>query len=248
MRLLVEPGGDVPGPAQVAGARSPASTAERRGNVRSGRHSPERRWLFGRLNRYVGQQVRASTPLVRPTAKDISLTTYDLSTRGNDQNVERFQEVNLATAAIRGDPAQPASRVCRKLLHHAADRRRVHRGARLGAGRARRRKPSNARGARRANDGDAEPDDAAALSAAKCAGRGPGQGLGDRSGGVGRSCCGTWRRPIRTGRGKRRRHRGGSDVRWRIWCSAPAHLEAGPAARVVPAGRRNERQQRACGR
>jgi acetolactate synthase-1/2/3 large subunit len=79
--------------------------------------------LFGRLNRYVDQQVRSSTSLLKPTAKVISLSTYDLSTRGNYQNVERFQEVSLAIAADPQATLPGLIEACKRLI--TPDRRRV---------------------------------------------------------------------------------------------------------------------------
>src|SRR4029077_2485236 len=55
--------------------------------------------LYQRLNRYKDQQVRSSTPLSRPDAKVLSISSYDLYMKGNYQNVERYQEVTMAIAA-----------------------------------------------------------------------------------------------------------------------------------------------------
>jgi thiamine pyrophosphate-dependent acetolactate synthase large subunit-like protein len=71
----------------------------------------------------VDQQVRGSTSLLKPAAKVISLSTYDLSTRGNYQNVERLQEVSLAIA---GDPQATLPgliETCKRLI--TPERRRV---------------------------------------------------------------------------------------------------------------------------
>ncbi len=79
--------------------------------------------LYGRLNRYRDQQVRASLPLVKPDAKVISISSHDLNVRSNYQNVERFQEVTLALAADPQATLPSLIEECRKLI--TTDRRRV---------------------------------------------------------------------------------------------------------------------------
>ncbi len=126
MRLLVELAETLQAPVQGGGRAMPNQhPLSGGGNVRSADVilALNEDGLFGRLNRYVDQQVRGSTSLVTPTAKVISITSYDLSTRGNYQNVERFQEVNLAIAADPQTTLPSLIEACKRLI--APDRRRA---------------------------------------------------------------------------------------------------------------------------
>ena len=126
MRLLVELAETLQAPVQGGGRAMPNQhPLSGGGNVRQADVilGLNEDGLFGRLNRYVDQQVRTSASLIKPTAKVVSLSTYDLSTRGNYQNVERFQEVSLSIA---GDPQTTLPALiesCKRLV--TPDRRRV---------------------------------------------------------------------------------------------------------------------------
>ena len=137
MRLLVELAETLQAPVQGGGRAMPNQhPLSGGGNVRQADVilGLNEDGLFGRLNRYVDQQVRSSTPLLKPAAKVISLSTYDLSTRGNYQNVERFQEVSLAIAADPQATLPGLIEACKRLI--TPDRRRVidERGKALAAG------------------------------------------------------------------------------------------------------------------
>lgn len=126
MRLLVELAQTLQAPVQGGGRAMPNQhPLSGGGNVRAADVilALNEDGLFGRLNRYVDQQVRGSTPIAKPTAKVISITSYDLSTRGNYQNVERFQEVHLAIAADPQATLPGLIEACKRLV--TADRRRV---------------------------------------------------------------------------------------------------------------------------
>ncbi len=126
MRLLVELAETLQAPVQGGGRAMPNQHAlSGGGNVRTADVilALNEDGLFGRLNRYVDQQARGSTPLIKPTTKVISITSYDLSTRGNYQNVERFQEVSLAIAADPQATLPSLIEACKRLI--TADRRRV---------------------------------------------------------------------------------------------------------------------------
>ena len=126
MRLLVELAETLQAPVQGGGRAMPNQhPLGGGGNVRQADVilGLNEDGLFGRLNRYVDQHVRSSTPLLKPTAKVISLSTYDLSTRGNYQNVERFQEVSLAIAADPQATLPGLIEACKRLI--TPDRRRV---------------------------------------------------------------------------------------------------------------------------
>jgi acetolactate synthase-1/2/3 large subunit len=89
--------------------------------------------LYGRLNRYQDQQVRSSTPLIKPDTKVVSISAYDLYMKGNYQNVERFQEVTMSIAADPQATLPGLIEACKKLI--TPDRRRVmdERGKRFAA-------------------------------------------------------------------------------------------------------------------
>jgi acetolactate synthase-1/2/3 large subunit len=126
MRLLVELAETLQAPVQGGGRAMPNQhPLGGGGNVRQADVilGLNEDGLFSRLNRYVDQQVRSSTSLLKPTAKVISLSTYDLSTRGNYQNVERFQEVSLAIAADPQATLPGLIEACKRLI--TPDRRRV---------------------------------------------------------------------------------------------------------------------------
>ena len=190
MRLLVELAETLQAPVQGGGRAMPNQhPLSGGGNVRTADVilALNEDGLFGRLNRYVDQQVRGSTPLLKPTAKVISITTYDLSTRGNYQNVERFQEVSLAIA---GDPQATLPgliEACKRLI--TPDRRRVieERGKALAAASAQALERARVEASLRLGR---QPDYAAAPVRGSV-GRGPRQGLGlGRA--AGSTGCGTW--------------------------------------------------------
>jgi acetolactate synthase-1/2/3 large subunit len=134
MRLLVELAETLQAPVQGGGRGMPNQhPLSGGGNVRTADVilALNEDGLYGRLNRYRDQQVRSSTPLVKPDAKVISISSYDLYMKGNYQTVERFQEVSMSIA---GDPQATLPSLidaCRKLI--TPDRRRVmdERGKRL---------------------------------------------------------------------------------------------------------------------
>ena len=96
----------------------------------------------------------SSTPLIKPDAKVISISSYDLYMKGNYQNVERFQEVTMAIAADPQATLPSLIEACKKLI--TPDRRRVmdERGKRSPP---RRRKRSNARASECTYGWDASP-------------------------------------------------------------------------------------------
>ena len=123
MRLLVELAETLQAPVQGGGRAMPNQhPLGGGGNVRQADVvlGLNEDGLFGRLNRYVDQQVRSSTPLLKPTAKVISLSTYDLSTRGNYQNVERFQRNRRRSSPRSPQPRHRRVEVLRLLLGQRA--------------------------------------------------------------------------------------------------------------------------------
>src|SRR5262245_31783375 len=93
MRLLVQLAETVQAPVQGGGRGMPNQhPLSGGGNVRTADVilALNEEGLYGRLNRYRDQQVRSSTPLIAPTAKVISISSYDLYMKGNYQTVERF--------------------------------------------------------------------------------------------------------------------------------------------------------------
>jgi len=136
MRLLVELAETLQAPVQGGGRGMPNQhPLSGGGNVRTADVilALNEDGLYGRLNRYRDQQVRSSTPLTKPDAKVISISSYDLYMKGNYQTVERFQEVSMSIA---GDPQATLPSLieaCKKLI--TPDRRRVmdERGKRLAA-------------------------------------------------------------------------------------------------------------------
>jgi acetolactate synthase-1/2/3 large subunit len=79
--------------------------------------------LYSRLNRSRDQQVKSSTPLTRPDAKVISISSYDLFMRSNYQNVERYQEVTMSLAADPQATLPSLIEACKRLI--TPDRRRA---------------------------------------------------------------------------------------------------------------------------
>jgi thiamine pyrophosphate-dependent acetolactate synthase large subunit-like protein len=136
MRLLVELAEALQAPVQGGGRGMPNQhPLSGGGNVRTADVilALNEDGLYGRLNRYRDQQVRQSTPLVKPDAKVVSISSYDLYMKGNYQNVERFQEVTMSIAADPQATLPGLIEACRKLI--TSDRRRVmdERGKRLAA-------------------------------------------------------------------------------------------------------------------
>jgi acetolactate synthase-1/2/3 large subunit len=126
MRLLVELAETLQAPVQGGGRGMPNQhPLSGGGNVRTADVilALNEDLLFSRLNRYRDQQVRSSTPLIAPTAKVISISSYDLYMKGNYQNVERFQEVALSIAADPQATLPSLIDACKKLI--TSDRRRV---------------------------------------------------------------------------------------------------------------------------
>ena len=134
MRLLVELAETLQAPVQGGGRGMPNQhPLSGGGNVRTADVilALNEDGLYGRLNRYRDQQVRNSTPLVKPDAKVISISSYDLYMKGNYQTVERFQEVSMSIAADPQATLPSLIEACKKLI--TSDRRRVmeERGKRL---------------------------------------------------------------------------------------------------------------------
>jgi acetolactate synthase-1/2/3 large subunit len=126
MRLLVQLAELLQAPVQGGGRGMPNQhPLSGVGNVRTadvilGLNEDE---LYGRLNRYRDQQVRTSTPAVKPDAKVISISSYDLFMRSNYQNVERYQEVTLSIGADPQTTLPGLIEACRKLI--TPDRQRL---------------------------------------------------------------------------------------------------------------------------
>ena len=136
MRLLVELAETLQAPVQGGGRGMPNQhPLSGGGNVRTADVilALNEDGLYGRLNRYRDQQVRSSTPLIKPDTKVVSISSYDLYMKGNYQNVERFQEVTMSIAADPQATLPSLIEACRKLI--TPDRRRVmdERGKRLAA-------------------------------------------------------------------------------------------------------------------
>jgi acetolactate synthase-1/2/3 large subunit len=136
MRLLVELAETVQAPVQGGGRGMPNQhPLSGGGNVRTADVilALNEDGLYGRLNRYRDQQVRSSTPLIKPDTKVVSISSYDLYMKGNYQTVERFQEVTMSIAADPQATLPGLIEACRKLI--TPDRRRVmdERGKRLAA-------------------------------------------------------------------------------------------------------------------
>jgi acetolactate synthase I/II/III large subunit len=134
MRLLVELAETLQAPVQGGGRGMPNQhPLSGGGNVRTADVilALNEDGLYGRLNRYRDQQVRSSTPLIKPDTKVLSISSYDLYMKGNYQNVERFQEVTMSIAADPQATLPGLIEACKKLI--TADRRRVmdERGKRL---------------------------------------------------------------------------------------------------------------------
>ena len=141
MRLLVELAETLQAPVQGGGRAMPNQhPLSGGGNVRTADVilALNEDGLYGRLNRYRDQQVRSSTPLIKPTTKVISISSYDLYMKGNYQNVERFQEVTMSIAADPQATLPSLIEACRKLITRrspARDRRtREATRRRVGAG------------------------------------------------------------------------------------------------------------------
>jgi acetolactate synthase-1/2/3 large subunit len=134
MRLLVELAETLQAPVQGGGRgmpnRHPLSGG---GNVASADVilALNEDALYGRLNRYRDQPVRSSTPLTRPDAKVLSISSYDLNVRSNYQNVERFQEVALAIAADPQATLPSLIEACKRLITPARRRALDARGKEL---------------------------------------------------------------------------------------------------------------------
>jgi acetolactate synthase-1/2/3 large subunit len=124
MRLLVELAETLQAPVQGGGRgmpnRHPLSGG---GNISTADAilSLNQEGLFNVLNDYRDQAVRYSTPRISADTKVISISAYDLYMRSNYQNVDRYQEVDMAIA---GDPQATLPTLieaCKKLI--TSDRR-----------------------------------------------------------------------------------------------------------------------------
>src|SRR4029450_10711572 len=85
MRLLVELAETLQAPVQGGGRGMPNQPPlSGGGNVRTADVilALNEDGLYSRLNRYRDQQVRSSTPLIKPDTKVVSFSSYDLYMRG----------------------------------------------------------------------------------------------------------------------------------------------------------------------
>jgi acetolactate synthase-1/2/3 large subunit len=89
--------------------------------------------LYDLLNNYRDQVVKTSVPRFKPSTKVISISAYDLYMKGNYQNVDRYQEVDMSIAADPQATLPSLIEACKKLI--TGDRRRVmdERGKKLAA-------------------------------------------------------------------------------------------------------------------
>jgi acetolactate synthase-1/2/3 large subunit len=136
MRLLVELAETLQAPVQGGGRGMPNQhPLSGGGNVRTADVilGLNEDGLYNRLNRYRDQQVRSSTPAIKPDAKVVSIAAYDLFMRSNYQNVERYQEVTMSIAADPQATLPGLIEACKRLI--TPDRRRVmdERGKKLAA-------------------------------------------------------------------------------------------------------------------
>jgi thiamine pyrophosphate-dependent acetolactate synthase large subunit-like protein len=93
--------------------------------------------LWGETHNYRDQQERTYRRLTRPDAKTISISSFDLYTKSNYQDFQRFAEVDLAIAADAETTLPSLIDACRKLI--TTDRRRAldERGRQIAAANAR---------------------------------------------------------------------------------------------------------------
>jgi thiamine pyrophosphate-dependent acetolactate synthase large subunit-like protein len=93
--------------------------------------------LWGATHSYRDQQERTYRSLTKPGAKIISISSYDLYTKSNYQDFQRFAEVDMAIAADAEATLPSLIEACKKLI--TGDRRRVfqERGAQIAAANAR---------------------------------------------------------------------------------------------------------------
>jgi thiamine pyrophosphate-dependent acetolactate synthase large subunit-like protein len=93
--------------------------------------------LWGATHNYRDQQERTYRSLTKPGAKIISISSYDLYTKSNYQDFQRFAEVDMAIAADAEATLPSLIEACKKLI--TGDRRRVlqERGAQIAAANAR---------------------------------------------------------------------------------------------------------------
>jgi len=89
--------------------------------------------LWGTLNNFRDQQERSSKPIIKPGTKVLSISSYDLYTKSNYQDFQRYTEVDLAIAADAEATLPSLIEACKKLI--TGDRRRVmdERGRKIAA-------------------------------------------------------------------------------------------------------------------
>jgi thiamine pyrophosphate-dependent acetolactate synthase large subunit-like protein len=89
--------------------------------------------LWGTLNTFIDQQERSHRPIIKATAKVVSISANDLYMKSNYQDFQRFAEVDIAIAADAQATLPALIEACKRLI--TADRRRVldERGKKIAA-------------------------------------------------------------------------------------------------------------------
>jgi thiamine pyrophosphate-dependent acetolactate synthase large subunit-like protein len=79
--------------------------------------------FWGTVNSMRDQQIRSYTSIIRPGTKVISISSWDLYTRSNYQDFQRYPELDLAIAADAEATLPALIEACKRLI--TADRRRA---------------------------------------------------------------------------------------------------------------------------
>ena len=89
--------------------------------------------FWGTVHNYLDQQERSYTSITKPGAKLISISSWDLYTKSNYQDFQRYPEIDIAIAADAEATLPSLIEACKKLI--TADRRRAldERGKKLAA-------------------------------------------------------------------------------------------------------------------